>query len=92
MANRLAPPTTLATPSDGEPTRPPENVDQCTRCGVQSRPGLMKICAHCEREACDQCGDFVYGPDVDFIQTTDEEKWDRKFSGASSLCGLLTLY
>eukprot|EP01052_Picozoa_sp_SAG31_P016295 SAG31_NODE_1074_length_10052_cov_88.255400_1_plen_53_part_00 len=52
----------------------------------------MKICAHCEMETCDQCGDFVYGPDVDFIQTTDEEKRDRKFSGASSLCGLLTLY
>ena len=32
--------------------------------------------------ACDQCGSYVYGPDVNFIRMTEEEKWDKNFPGA----------
>ena len=56
--------------------------DQCITCGEKSGYGLMKICAHCEMNACDQCGSYVYGPDVNFIRKTEEEKWDKNFNGA----------
>ena len=56
--------------------------DQCITCGGKSGYGLMKICAHCEMSACDQCGSYVYGPDVNFIRMTEEEKWDKNFPGA----------
>ena len=59
--------------------------DMCTTCWKTSGYGLMKICAHCEMNACDECGSFVHGPDVSFISKTDEEKGDKNFPGTRKI-------
>ena len=61
------------------------DYDWCTTCGEKSGYGLMEICAHCHMSACDDCGSFTWGPDPNFIYRTDEEKWDKNFTGTLQL-------
>ena len=44
--------------------------DICIQCSARAEWDTMKICAHCEMNACEDCGSFVYGPKINFIKLT----------------------